>query len=439
MSAQHQHGVLIVGGGVSGLTAAIDLASHGVDVQVVEARARLGGRIATGDVAGLAVEAGGEFLDASDGPLARLLAKLELELEPAVHAKQPERAAVVLGGAHVTPSGHALSLLAALDMEIESIARTLDPEAPWESERAGALDMTSIAGWVEDQGGDAETLTLVEAMHAVGGSTVSTRTMSLLAMAAKQARRGPPSRRLSLRIAGGAAAFAIAVAERLGHRVLLGSPVLGIEHDRDGVALELRDGRRLTAQAAIVALPLGPSRSLAISPLPPPARLAALAALRTGHVVKAHVAFGTPWWRDTDRRFLPAITDSACGTVYEGPVGHPGAALTCFVGATPAMRLLQLPAEARVRAILDALAVAAGGALPEPSLGMRIDCWNEQPESAGSYLVFRTGELTTHRDALRQPTGRVVFAGAEASTSPSFIAGAAEAGAHAAGLVRTLL
>jgi monoamine oxidase len=70
---------------------------------------------------------------------------------------------------------------------------------------------------------------------------------------------------------------------------------------------------------------------------------------------------------------------------------------------------------------------------------MRIDCWNEQPETAGSYLVLRTGELTTHRDVLRRATGRVVYAGAEASSSPSFIAGAAEAGARAASLARELL
>jgi monoamine oxidase len=40
---------------------------------------------------------------------------------------------------------------------------------------------------------------------------------------------------------------------------------------------------------------------------------------------------------------------------------------------------------------------------------------------------------------LRRPTGRVVYAGAEASSSPSFIAGAAEAGARAASLARELL
>lgn len=439
MTASPQHDVVVIGGGVSGLTAAIELASHGVDVHLLEARTRLGGRIATGDVAGLSVETGGEFLDAVDSPFSRLLAALGVELEVASHEKAPARGAVVLGGEHVTPSPHALELVAALDAEIERIAGAVDPDAPWESDGAGALDAVSLAGFVEDRGGDVGALALVEAMYAIGGSTVPTAEMSLLAMGAKQARRGPPAGRLTRRIAGGAAAVAIAAGERLEHRVSLGTSVLGLEHERHGVEVELRDGRRLAARVAIVAVPLGPARALAISPIPQADRLTALAALRAGHVVKAHVAFATPWWRDASRPFLPAITDSACGSVYEGPVGHPGAALTCFVGAAPAKRLLRLPDAERVVAILDALADAAGGAFPEPSLGMRIDCWNEQPETAGSYLVLRVGELTTHRDALARRSGRVVYAGAEASSSPSFIAGAAEAGARAAAAARALL
>ena len=86
-----QHDVVIVGGGVSGLTAAVELAAHGVDVHVLEARTRLGGRIATADVAGLPVETGGEFLDAVDGPFARLLVTLGVELEVASHEKQPSQ------------------------------------------------------------------------------------------------------------------------------------------------------------------------------------------------------------------------------------------------------------------------------------------------------------------------------------------------------------
>ncbi|MEO9176851.1 MAG: FAD-dependent oxidoreductase, partial [Gaiellales bacterium] len=124
--------------------------------------------------------------------------------------------------------------------------------------------------------------------------------------------------------------------------------------------------------------------------------------------------------------------DTPCGWVYEGPVGHPGAVLSCFIGAAPAQRLLRLSHAEREVAMLQALEHALGGSFPEPPIGLRLDCWNEQPETAGSYLVLRPGELTRHRAALRQHDGRVVYAGVEASSSPSFIAGAAEAGACAA-------
>jgi monoamine oxidase len=439
MRSADQHDVVIVGGGVSGLTAAIELAASGVDVKLLEARPRLGGRIATGDVAGLSVELGGEFLDAVDGPLARLLATLGVEREPAQHGKLPARGAVLVAGRHGAPPTRALEQLAALDAEIEAIARAVDPDAPWESERAGALDAMTLAGWVGAQGGDAYALALVEATHAIGGSTVSTAEMSLLAMGAKQARRGPPEGRLTLRIAGGAAALAIAAARRLDERVLLDAPVTRLVQERAGVDVELRDGRRIAARLAIVAIPLGPARALAISPVPHVDRLSALAELRTGHVVKAHVAFATPWWRESPQPIVPAITDTACGSVYEGPSGHPGATLACFIGASAAQQLLRLESGERVAAILAALAAVAGGELPEPAIGMRLDCWNEQPETAGSYLVLRAGELTRHRDALGRPDGRVIYAGAEASSSPSFIAGAAEAGVRAAEIARSTL
>ena len=154
----------------------------------------------------------------------------------------------VIRSSHGRPPERALELVAALDDEIEAIAATVDPDAPWESEHAGALDATSLAAWVAQRGGDASALALVDAVHAVGGSTVPTAEMSLLAMAAKQARRGPRDGRLTLRIAGGAAAFTIAAAERLHGRLFLGSPVVGLLRERDRVELELRDGRRLAGR-----------------------------------------------------------------------------------------------------------------------------------------------------------------------------------------------
>src|SRR5581483_5001345 len=63
--------VVVVGAGIAGLTAALDLAEAGVAVTVVEAGDRLGGKIATSRVGGLVVEAGADsFLSTKPAGLA---------------------------------------------------------------------------------------------------------------------------------------------------------------------------------------------------------------------------------------------------------------------------------------------------------------------------------------------------------------------------------
>ncbi|HSH11962.1 MAG TPA: FAD-dependent oxidoreductase, partial [Ilumatobacter sp.] len=54
--------VVVVGAGVSGLTAARDLAVGGAEVVVLEARDRIGGRTWTADIAGAQIDLGGSWI-----------------------------------------------------------------------------------------------------------------------------------------------------------------------------------------------------------------------------------------------------------------------------------------------------------------------------------------------------------------------------------------
>ena len=59
------HDVIVVGAGFAGLAAATQLETHGLDVQVIEAAARIGGRVWTVDGQdGRPLERGGQFINA---------------------------------------------------------------------------------------------------------------------------------------------------------------------------------------------------------------------------------------------------------------------------------------------------------------------------------------------------------------------------------------
>jgi oxygen-dependent protoporphyrinogen oxidase len=74
--------VIVVGGGIAGLTAARDLAAAGREVLLLEATDRVGGKLRRGEVAGITVDVGAEAM-LNRRPEATALAR-SLDL-PVVH------------------------------------------------------------------------------------------------------------------------------------------------------------------------------------------------------------------------------------------------------------------------------------------------------------------------------------------------------------------
>ena len=76
--------VIVLGAGLAGLAAARDLAAAGVDVRVLEARGRVGGRVEQSTLAdGRIVQWGGEVIGPSHTSYTQLVAELGLTLVPA--------------------------------------------------------------------------------------------------------------------------------------------------------------------------------------------------------------------------------------------------------------------------------------------------------------------------------------------------------------------
>jgi oxygen-dependent protoporphyrinogen oxidase len=144
---------VVVGGGISGLAAAFDLATHGAAVVLVEAGGRVGGRIETGPFAGLpALDWGADAMLARVPwamDLCRELGLFDELVSPAVSSAYLYRA----GSLHRLPADTVLGVpldlgalaasglvsSAAIEACRADMARTHDPSQPVDDESVGAL------------------------------------------------------------------------------------------------------------------------------------------------------------------------------------------------------------------------------------------------------------------------------------------------------------
>lgn len=347
--------VVVIGAGLAGLSAAAHLVAAGFEVVVVEARDRLGGRIDSVDADGFdrTVELGPVFVG-DDAALDEALAAASVDtvrFDADVEARTADGIAVDVPptGADALEQAHAWALANADDV---SLADALLGAGIVPLPTLPGPDGVSPAAWL------AHTVSSgVEPATGATSALVSARSDALVPV--------PGDRRL---VTGRLADLVDELAD--GVDIAISSVVTRIAYDDRRVSLRLDSGESLTADRAIVTVPLGVLKSdtLRFSPALPFAHQRAIARLQTGTVDTVWLRFEEAFWRadavaDEDGRqgttadVLTVVARASrvaawidVGRATDEPV------LVAVIAATQATRLEQLDDEELQATILADLA-----------------------------------------------------------------------------------
>jgi monoamine oxidase len=442
-SVSERRDVIVVGAGLSGLAAARRLERAGADVEVLEARDRVGGRTLSRPLEGERVDLGGQWV-APTQPRVLALAE-ELGLQRFDQFAQG-RKVVELRGQRKTYQGLlpgiGLLPLAELGMtlgRLELLARRVPLDDPLKSRRATELDAMSVDEWLRRNVRSRRARRVVEiATNAIFAA--EPRDLSLLWFLFYLHSGGGIVKLSSIegggqamRFVGGAQPLSEGLSERLERPVTLEAPVRAIEHDDDGVVVHSTSGT-FRARHLVMAIPPPLAETIEFTPTLPEDRDRLHRTVTMGSVVKCIVAYERPFWRDQGFSG-EAISDTGPVRAVFDDCSHDGrfAALLAFVLADEAKRFGRLSPEERRTAVVDHLGQLFGPEAKRATAYVDHD-WSAETFSGGCYVgSMPPGAMAEVGRALRRPCGPIHFAGTEtAKVWCGYFEGALEAGERAA-------
>ncbi|CAG8903131.1 unnamed protein product [Penicillium egyptiacum] len=409
--------VAIVGGGLSGLAAAKDVAKAGKTFAILEARDRVGGRVLNAHIFGGEVEElGAEFV----GPTQDRVLSLADELGLTTYSTYTTGKSILYRNGTVNPydadlatgglppmGSEAQAELASLLTELDSLASELDVHAPWNHANAPVWDSMTLKSFVESRITLQDSLVLFETAIR---SILSTETeepsllymLSYIAAAGNQTNVGTISRLVGSkgaaqdsRINGGTQLLATRLAERLGEaNVFLNSPVRGIK--LNGARYTVKSDRvQVSAKHVVIAMSPPMAGRISYDPLLPAGRDQLTQRMPMGSIGKAIAIYPKPWWRKLGFNGQVQSDTGIIRATYDNtPANESFGAIMGFIEAD------------EMRALDKAANVSQ----------IRIQRWDLEEFSRGGPVAYcPPGVLTKYGLFLRKPAAKIHFAGTEAS------------------------
>jgi monoamine oxidase len=426
------------------------LEAEGLDVQVIEARERVGGRVLSVRNVPGSPEAGGtafgpgyaRLVDAANRygaglidvtPRLPFMRSRELVIGDQVVAQSdwPSHPANPFPDAQkdVMPWSYFRTMIAR-----KNPLQTTDE---WRDARHASYDV-AVHDWLTGQGATNAAIELGFNTNLSFGTSAYDISLMMLffssSFAQTQAQLAPKDGPVTHTAVGGNQSIPEAMANALSKEIHFSRTVTGIRNESDQAEVHCADGTVYKADYVVCSLPFSVLRLLGMDPVFEGRQAEAVHTLKSQPMNQVHMVARKPFWEEDGLE--PAMWTN-------GPIGnvvaehkHPDdpaavTSLTAWINGPNAIRLDQLPPGEASKLVVETIEKIRPAAKGQIEVA-KYKSWTVDPFSAGDWAYWQPGQITNFANSMSQAHGRVHFCGEHTAVSNRGMEGAMESGERVA-------
>ena len=439
--------VVILGAGIAGLAAGLELTQAGHDVTILEAQLHPGGRVYTLRAPfsdGLYAEAGAGRIPSTHHLTLEYVKRFKLVLDPFF----PQSGAEVFlwrGQRQIVPHGHDPDLtklevnftveerrvgfggLAKKYLEPLQNKVRASPADGWPLPALSEMGEISLSDYLGQQGASTDAI-----QYLCEGFERS----SLLDFVHDSVSHSVP---MLSKIRGGNDRLPRAMAEPLREKIRYGAVVVRIAQKSQYVEVTYTNAgshHTVLTDYAICTLPFTVLRGIEADPVWSPKKAFAIQNLYMGPVARVYAQSKTRFWENDGRNGFASVDQPM--EIWSPTYNQPGkrGIVMSYIYEDLAARYSSMSEEVQVQQSLDLFEQIHPG-MRESFEGGATWSWLNHPYSKGAYLVTNPGDFRAILPYVATPEGRIHFAGEHTSPWPGWIQGALHSGLRTAREVTT--